>query len=58
MGTGTLQIWIDARNTLSHGHIVGPVSFSSHNQEGWNAVSWSHCTLAGIKIRGFFGILG
>lgn len=53
MGTGTLQIWIDARNTLSHGHIVGPVSFSSHNQEGWNAVSWSHCTLAGIKIRGF-----
>lgn len=50
---GTLQIWFDARNTLSHCYIVGSIYFPSDYQKGWYAVSWSYSTFAGFKIWGF-----
>lgn len=49
--TGTLQIWFNARNSISHGDIVRWISLTSYHKEEWTAVGWSYCTLAGIKIR-------
>lgn len=56
--TGTLQIWFNARNTLSHGDIVRLLSFSSYNQEEWTAVSWSYFTLASLEVWGFLASEG
>lgn len=56
--TGAPQIWFNARNTLSHGHLVRSISLRGPNKEEWYAVGWSYYSFAGIKIWGFLASQG